>query len=161
MADQRIPEALIAPVLPFPNPQNEAETEFNEMAEELYLSDEARRESRSCTNWAMHPDDPKRVYFAAVGWTSQGWRTYTTVMDLEGLAESAKTMANFVNFAVSVNQAVENIRGGMHPAKAAVMAMLRNGNCSDPECPVHGSPTGPDGMLRAEMIAELRGMLGL
>lgn len=160
MNDKWIPEDQITPILPFRNPENEAEQSLNDFALSLYDNPEARETNANLSMWRLHPTQRGHVYFASIGWTSEGWRTSTSVMDIKGLIDFVDTTVEFVEKAVSVDQAVSRMEQGASLVEVALdmLADARKDseNCGDPNCPVHGSGDSMEAV--ATLFGKLFGM---
>lgn len=162
MDDYRVPEDQITPILPFRNPSNSAESNLNALALKLYNDPIARMEQKNTSAWALHPDQRGHVYFASVGWTSEGWRTFTSVSDLEGLLGFADTTVKFMDKAFAVNDAAEKVEAGMPLGQAAMEMLLdvkaNSDSCGNPDCLVHGSDAGKGLEALSKLLGEMFGM---
>lgn len=142
MDNMRIPEDQITPILPFRNPRNTAEVGLNKLALKMYNDPDARENDANTSAWSLHPEKRGYVYFASVGWTSEGWRTFVTLMDLPGILGFADTTVQFMDRAFAVNIAASKVEAGM-PIGQAAMEMLAEAkseseDCGNPDCVVHG-----------------------
>lgn len=161
MDDNRVPEDQITPILPFRNPSNSTETNLNALALKLYNDPIARMECKNTSAWALHPHERGHVYFTSVGWTSEGWRTFTTVSDLEGLLGFADTTVKFMDKAFAVNDAAEKVEAGMPLGRAAMEMLIDKANsesCGNPDCPVHGTDAGKNLEALSKLLGEMFGM---
>ena len=149
-----IPESIIMSVLPFSNPETEAQRAINDRAEAMYLDDWARENFQGATGFVQLDDeDLDHVYYTVFGWTAEGWRSMVTVIDadqfsqLEGITlEFSSKMAQLTKARLLKDLGVEDTGNPREIAEKLFAALKARPDCGDPKCPIHGPQGGPESL---------------
>jgi hypothetical protein len=151
-------ESIIIDIEPFPNPENDIETEANRIALAWYADKTAREEQQGQTMHAIHPEKPDHAYMVSFGWTRDGWRVFAVLMDERTFGAWSENTREFVVLFASgamerraqklgigmdtMNDMAESVASGVMPEDAVLQAVAErlaaSPDCGDPACSVHG-----------------------